>query len=218
MIQLQRVDNCVDLIFPAVGSPVPVNHGYALYAAVSRVVPGIHSAAGVGIFPIQGTFNGGRLHLNTSSSVRIRLPAERLPMLLPLAEAVIEIDGHRLRLGTPRVHALIPAPTLISRLVLIKIAHTGERGGVTPDSFLAAARKQLVALSVAAEPAIPLVSSGLHAGEPQRRIVRVKEQTHAGYAMVVEGLTADESIRLQEAGIGGRRLIGCGLFLPSVRT
>lgn len=217
MVQLQRVDKCIDLTFPVIGSTVPVNHGYALYAALSRVVPGIHSANGVGIFPIQGKFNGGRLHLKSGSNLRIRLPAEQLPMLLPLAEAGIELDGHRLRLGTPRVHGLIPAPTLISDLVLIKIAHTGERGGVTPDSFLAAARKQLTALGVAGEPMIPLVSTGVHSGEPQRRIVRVKEQTHAGYAMVVEGLTADESISLQEVGIGGRRLIGCGLFLPPVR-
>lgn len=217
MVQPQRVDNCVDINFPVVGSTIPVNHGYSLYAAVSRVVPSIHSTDGVGIFPIQGTFNDGRLHLNTRSSARIRLPAERLPMLLPLADAVIELDGRRIRLGTPRVHALIPASTLISSLVVIKIAHAEERGGVTPDLFLTAARKQLLALGVAAEPAIPLVSSGPHAGEPRRRIVRVKEQTHVGYAMVVEGLTADESIRLQEAGIGGRRLIGCGLFLPPAR-
>lgn len=217
MAQLQRADNCVDLIFPVAGSTVPANHGYALYATLSRVVPSIHLSKEVGIFPIQGTFTGGSLRLNTGSTIRIRVPVERLPTLLPLAGVTIELDGYPIRIGTPRVQALIPAPTLTSSLVIIKLAHTSASGGVTPDLFLAAARKQLTALDLIAEPAVPLVSTGPHAGEPRRRVVRVKGQTHVGYAMVVEGLTADESIRLQEIGIGGRRLIGCGLFLPESR-
>ena len=35
-----------------------------------------------------------------------------------------------------------------------------------------------------------------------------------GYALRVFGLTAEESIRLQEEGLGGRRRMGCGVFLP----
>jgi len=30
----------------------------------------------------------------------------------------------------------------------------------------------------------------------------------------VNGLTAEESIKLQEIGLGGRRHMGCGIFVP----
>lgn len=202
----------VDLVFPVAGANIAREHGYSLYAALSRLIPGLHSSEGIGIFPIRGTPAGeALLDLGPQSTLRIRVPADRLPVLLPLAGKAIEVDRHHLRIGVPRVTALVPATTLISRLVLIKVAHARERG-VTPELFLDAARKQLIALGIAGEAAIPLVRGGPHAGEPRRRVLRVKEQTHAGYAMVVEGLTAEESVRLQEAGLGGRRLMGCGLF------
>ena len=38
-----------------------------------------------------------------------------------------------------------------------------------------------------------------------------------GFALRVEELTAEESIRLQEKGIGGRRRFGCGIFVPERR-
>lgn len=204
----------IDLMFPVAGTTIGRDHGYPLYAALSRLLPVLHSIEQVGIFPIRGTANrDGALLLGQHSTLRMRVPTERLPMLLPMAGKTVEVAGHRVRIGVPRVQRIVPAATLASRLVLIKIAHADERG-VTPELFLAAARKQLDALGIAAEPAIPLVGRGPHVGEPRRRVIRVKNQTHAGYAVLVQGLTAEESVRLQEIGLGGRRLMGCGLFGP----
>ena len=35
-----------------------------------------------------------------------------------------------------------------------------------------------------------------------------------GYSLVVEGLSAVESMLLQERGLGGRTRMGCGFFMP----
>jgi CRISPR-associated protein Cas6 len=210
--------NYVDLIFPAQGDAIPRNHGYALYGAVARIVPAVHQAKDIGIFPVGGSSSGdGVLLLNDRSALRFRIPADRLPILLPLAGKAMELDGHRLRLGVPHVAALIPASVLSSSLVLIKLADAGtkEAGGiVTPDAFLAAARRKLIAMNIQSEPGIQKIRTGPRAGQARRRVIRVKDQTHVGYAMIVQALTAEESIRLQEGGLGGRRLMGCGLFLP----
>jgi hypothetical protein len=32
--------------------------------------------------------------------------------------------------------------------------------------------------------------------------------------VIIEGLTAEESLTIQEKGIGGRRHMGCGVFVP----
>jgi CRISPR-associated protein Cas6 len=209
----------IDLIFPVLGSAVPRNHGYSLYAAISHVVPVVHRSEDIGVFPVGGTSAGdGTLLLNDRSALRIRVPAERLPELLPLASKALELDGHRLRLGVPHVSALIPAAVLSSALVLIKLAHKGDpaNGGiVTPDAFLAAARRKLEEKGITGEPGFQRILTGPRKDQPRRRVIRVKDQTHVGYAMIVQCLTAEESIKLQEEGLGGRRLMGCGLFLPT---
>lgn len=207
--------SCVDLIFALRGNEIPRDHGYFLYSAVSRIVPEVHEAGGIGIFPIRGASTGnGTLMLNDRSHLRIRLAAEKIPNLLPLAGKPLDLDGRRLRLGVPHIAALVPAAALSSPLVLIKLAHANGPNKITPEGFLAAAAKKLAAMEIKAEPGLQLIRTGARAGEPRRRVLRVKEQTHVGYAMVVQGLTAEESILLQEQGLGGRKLMGCGLFLP----
>jgi len=45
----------VDLAFRLTGSKVPVDHGYALYSAISRLLSEIHGATNIGVHPIRGT-------------------------------------------------------------------------------------------------------------------------------------------------------------------
>jgi Cas6 Crispr len=45
----------VDLAFRLTGSKVPVDHGYALCSAISRLLPEIHGAKNIGVHPARGT-------------------------------------------------------------------------------------------------------------------------------------------------------------------
>jgi CRISPR-associated endonuclease/helicase Cas3 len=144
------------------------------------------------------------------SHLRLRLPAEDIAKVLPLAGKALEVAGHKIRLGVPRVMALIPAPSLVARLVTIK---TKDRQTAT-EAFLEAARRQLAALDIQGELAIPLIRTGQYAGRPRRHVFRIKEKWLIGYTLQVSGLTAEESIILQESGLGGRRRMGCGFFVP----
>ena len=219
----------VDLLFSLQGQTLPLDHAYGLYAALSRVLGDkIHGTRDVGVFSIRGMQGDkGKLALTDQSALRLRVPDGRIKDMLALAGKMLEIDGHRVRLGVPRVMGLVPAATLVARMVEIKLSRGKEAVPVkvTPEGFLAAARKKLtdpphedpgkngLGLSAGIEVGIPRHESGKHAGEPQRRILRVKGRIHAGFTLIVSGLSAEESIRLQEKGIGGRRVMGCGLFL-----
>jgi len=202
----------VDLVFPALGKSLPVNHGYALYGAVSRVLgPESHQVDGVGLFSIGGQQTSpGQLQLMPRSCLRVRTPLDCLPGLLSLSGRQLEIDGHSIRLGVPRTMGLIPAASLSARLVTIK-------GFAEPEPFLAAVQRQLDVLNVKGKPAIPLRCRGPHEGKPIRRILRIKDKKVVGFALLITELSAEESILLQEQGIGGRRHMGCGLFLPMQR-
>jgi CRISPR-associated protein Cas6 len=205
----------INLVFPVAGSSVPADHGYGLYSAISRELPSVHSPENiVQIAAIQGSrTEKGILLLNPRHSrLRLRLGAEEIAAVLPLTGKTLDVDGHRIQLGVPRVLPVVPAPALAARLVTIQ---TKDRATTAP-AFLDAARRQLAQLGIQGEAGIPFVTAGPHTGQPRRLVVRVKGKRVIGYSLQVTGLTAEESIRLQEHGLGGKRKMGCGFFVPLV--
>ena len=202
----------IELNFPVLGGPLPTDHGFALYGAISRLAPKIHDSTDVSIGPIGGTYIGnGQLQLGPQSRLRIRLPSTAIGDVLPLAGKPLTINDCRVRLGVPQVQALVPATSLYARLVSIK---TKDRN-TEPDALLDAVRRKFGQQAIKAEPAIPLQTLGPHAGKPRRRIVRIHGRKVVGFSLLVEGLSALDSLKLQEAGLGGRLKMGCGFFVPA---
>ncbi|HRY71325.1 MAG TPA: type I-MYXAN CRISPR-associated protein Cas6/Cmx6 [Phycisphaerae bacterium] len=198
----------IDLVFPVTGKTLPIDHGYALYSAVSRLLgPTFHDTDHIGLFAIRGSRTAPGTIAVDNSWLRIRTPLEHIPAILKLAGRLLELDGHRLRLGVPRTLGLIPAATLAARMVTIK-------GFREPAGFLDGVRRKLDELGVAGQAGVPNTAAGPHQGKPVRRILTVKDKKVVGFALLVSELTAEESLTLQEQGIGGRRHMGCGLFLP----
>jgi CRISPR-associated protein Cas6 len=198
----------IDLAFALSGATIPLDHGYALFGALSRIVPALHGERRVGVHPIAGRATApGVLALDDRSCLRLRLPSEDLAPYLAIAGARLDLDGHALRVGVPRAEPLAPAPSVASRLVTYK-------HGTTGDELLADVRRDLEALGIAAAPQlVPNPREG--ARDPHiRRILRVKGRAIVGYALRVPGLAPEESLRLQESGLGGRRRFGCGIFVP----
>jgi CRISPR-associated protein Cas6 len=175
-----------------------VDHGYALYSAISRIVPEIHEAKSIGVHPIRGTYSGnGELSLWGSSRLILRMESEQIGQFLKLAGIELEIDSQTLRVGgVPEVRTLRPGAALYSRLVTIK-------GFMEAADFLEAATRQLKKVGVQSE---------LRVGE--RRTLRIKDKRVVGFEVAALGLDAEDSLRLQENGLGGRRHMGCGVFVP----
>lgn len=187
----------IDLAFKLMGTRIPVDHGYALYSAINRIVSELHDAKDIGVHPVRGRFDGnGCLVLSPASRLIVRTPDERIREFLKLAGKSLEVDGHRFRIRVPEVRALRPAAALYARLVTIK-------GFMEPEQFLDAARRQLETMCATAK---------LQLGE--RRTFRVKDKQVVGFEMLATELAAEDSIKLQEVGIGGRRRMGCGVFVP----
>jgi CRISPR-associated protein Cas6 len=210
----------VDVQFKLTGKLIPVDHGYRLLSAVSEIIPELHAHDGVGIHPIFGRLAGDRtLALTEHSFLTIRLPSEQLAQILPLAGKTIRIGDDSVHIGVPQTRALVPSARLYSHLVIIK-------GFMEPELFLEAVDRQLQYMEVKGKPSLVMQShiadsnagklSGTHSPY-LRRTVKIHDKEIVGFALRVEELTAEESIRLQEKGIGGRRRFGCGIFLPERR-
>jgi len=199
----------IELSFPIQGCELPTDHGYPLYAALSRGLPDLHQALdNFSIGPIVGTHLGqGKLQLDEHSALRVRLSPESIPRFLPLAGKRLVVQGQSLRLGVPEVRAPQPAVALAARLVTIK-------GFCEPGPFLEAARRKLVEHGIDAELGLALRFDGPHQGQPCRRILTIHDRRVVGFGVIVQGLTAASSLWLLEHGLGGRRRMGCGFFVP----
>src|SRR4051794_34179176 len=197
----------VDLTFELKGVSIPLDYGYGLFSALCRVLPGLHGDRRVGVHPIRGVRNEPRrLDLVPQSKLRLRLPSEEIGRYLELGGQVLDIEGSRLEVGLPRVEPLLASPNLFSRLVTI--GHLVE-----PGPFEESVRRQLKSLGVSAEPAFVPDPDPARAGRPSRRVFRIKRRRIVGYALQVVGLTAEESLVVQENGLGSRRRMGCGVFV-----
>ena len=187
----------VELQFPFTGTTLPTDHGYALYGALSRIIPELHEADWAAIETVPGIASGdGVTYLDTEASLKIRIPQERIPVLLRLVGKRIEMDGHVIRLGNPQIRLLTPSPLLYSRIVTIK-------GFTEPEPFLEAVLRKLDGSGISGEPSIG-----------PRRVLRIGKQTIVGFSLAIHGLSEDGSLHLQKEGMGGRRRMGCGIFFP----
>jgi CRISPR-associated protein Cas6 len=188
----------VDLWFPVLGSTLPSDHGYALYGALCRVAPELHGADWWALHTLRGVRAApGFIALSRAPRLGVRLPAEHIPLVLPLAGRQLEVAGSRVRLGAPTVDALTPHEALSARMVTIKPF-------IEPESFQRAVEKQVTELGVSAA-----VTVGA------RKILRVDGRKIVGFSVRVTGLDGAGSLLLQEEGLGGRRHMGCGVFRRS---
>ncbi|MDX2033394.1 MAG: type I-MYXAN CRISPR-associated protein Cas6/Cmx6 [Blastocatellia bacterium] len=187
----------VELKFPVLGELAPSDHGYYLYSAIAHIVPDVHEADWLAIETLPGTARGdGITQLDQSAGLKIRLPQDRVPLLLKLAGKRLELDGHVIRLGAPQISLLNPSSALYARIVTIK-------GFTEPEPFLDAVCRKLDELGVKGEPVVG-----------PRRVVKVGNHKIVGFAIAIHDLSDEGSILLQEHGLGGRRRMGCGIFFP----
>lgn len=196
----------VDLSFQVIGETLPADHGYGLYAALTHWNETIHTLEGLSIQTIMGIPDKqGKIYLTDMSRFRLRLPYDRVPLVYSLAGQSLTIGKHKIRLGIPQIHLLKPYSKLRSRIVVIK-------GYQEPEPFLGAAQRQLEALGIQGNLAISQNAEG----ESDRKTIKIKRFTVVGFGVEIGNLNDEDSLLLQQVGIGGKRRMGCGVFIPQM--
>jgi CRISPR-associated protein Cas6 len=206
--KLETAQMRVDLSFLLTGtSAIAADHGYALYGAISGVLKDkVHAENGIGVHPIRGRQIGNRqLMLMPWTTLTLRVAEDQIAEMLPLAGRALRLGNTTIRVGVPTVRPLVPTTAVRSRLVVIKVANIRPEA-VTSDQFADAARRQLAEAGLSESVALSI---------GKRRTMRVKQRELVGYEVLVEDLTAEESVALQERGVGGKRHMGCGVFVPA---
>ncbi len=202
--------NYVDLAFPLTGKLLPLDNGYIIYSALSRICHNLHELKNISIHPIAGIPNSNKqLRLTKRSRLQIRIPIEQIPQIYEfLVEQTFNIGQNQFHLGIPEYKALTSSSTVYSRLVVI-------RHCIEPQVFLEAAERQLRKLDIQGN--IKLLQKKNGQLQCRQLVMKKKEGTFSirGYGVEVTDLTEADSLKLQQQGIGGKHKMMCGVFVPS---
>ncbi|MCA1994671.1 MAG: type I-MYXAN CRISPR-associated protein Cas6/Cmx6 [Coleofasciculus sp. S288] len=209
--------NFLEIQFALRGKTLPADHGYALYSAIKKLLQEAENESlpkdlpsEVRLCSIPGIPNrAGMIYLNRGSRLRLRCPSDQMQNWYRfLQNQVFDIRGHLIRLVQPRITLPEASDTLASRLVTFKldaITHVD-----VPRYFLESCQKGLERLEIRGQAFIPSDDNG----DLARRTIQVKDKKILGYGVVVEGLSQEDSLKLQWHGLGGRQHFGCGWFYP----
>lgn len=212
----------IDVSFRITGRSVPANHGYELYAALSRLQPHFHQAEWLAVHSLNGIpARGNLLHLTERSHLRLRLPHDKLPDVMALSgKSLAIVNGTRsntVRIGVPEIYALEAASVLYSRFVTIKVSEIEKtQRPIDREMFLVAAREQMKERGVSGEVVVDDTKDE-RGREVSRRVLNIKNRLIVGYAVTVRNLSDEDSLKLQEVCLGGRQRMGCGIFIPARR-
>ncbi|MBV9386239.1 MAG: type I-MYXAN CRISPR-associated protein Cas6/Cmx6 [Chroococcidiopsidaceae cyanobacterium CP_BM_ER_R8_30] len=199
--------NCepfVELSFSIRGTLLPADHNYALFAALVHLNSDIRKHPDISILSIPGFGDKkGKILLTEQSCMRIRVPVSKISMVYRFAGKHLTLGKHEIQLGIPETYMLRPVEILRARIVTIK-------GYTQPEPFIEAAKRQLAYLGISGEISIPVDREGNFL----RKTVKIQRFTVIGFTTEVSYLSEEDSIKLQQWGIGGKRHVGCGFFLP----
>jgi len=201
-------DDVVDVAFRIACPTLPLDHAHSLSSALLKALPWLEEEAYAGIHLIHGAASGNGwfrpvdtdnelLHLSKRTRMRLRVPRKRLQDAQALSGQSLDIEGHPLEVGKSEISLLSSLPTLFSRYVI-------SREELDETQFLEEVAGQLQALDI---PCRKMLGGITHT-------MKFPDGAVFTRSLMVAELEPEQSVRLQQAGLGEGRTIGCGLFLP----
>jgi CRISPR-associated protein Cas6 len=201
-------DDVVDLAYK-IGCPtIPLDHAHSLSSALLKALPWLAEEKYAGIHLIHGAASGNGwfrpedtenelLHLSRRTRMRLRIPKNRLQDAQALSGQTLDIEGHPLEIGKSDVFLLSSLPTLFSRYVM-------TREELDETQFLEEIAEQLMALDI---PCRKMLGGITHT-------MNFADGPVFTRSLMVADLEPEQSVRLQQVGLGEGRTRGCGLFVP----
>ena len=204
-------DEFVDVAFGLPGGRLPIDHAYALFSAISAVLPWLADEAGARVHQVHTAATGSgwmrpedatgdELHLSRRTKLKLRVPRRRAEDTLVLSGQVMDVAGYPLTPGSGKVVALMPASTLLARHVVCEEQEDESR-------FVPRLNASLRGSGVTGA---TLICGRTHRISTPDCVVHTR-------SVVVTNLDPDGAACLLRQGIGPAGMLGCGIFIPYKR-
>jgi CRISPR-associated protein Cas6 len=204
-------DDIVDLVFDIQCRELPVDHqrdlSYALCAHVPELaddnplaVHSIHLAGSQNGWERPDPELGQRLILSRRTKLVLRVTADARDRIAERLDGVeLDVGGCAMRVGRSKTKKLSSQGTVFSRYVVL------EPGEDTDETaFMQRIVSQLAERGIRVRKALSGKTTELQG--PEGPILT--------RSLMIADLAADESVRLQQEGLGPLRHMGCGIFIP----
>lgn len=201
------MDDVVDAVFAIECRSLPVDHAWALSAAIRAALPWFADEPQAGLHTVHGAASGAgwvrpegedaRLELSRRTRLVLRLPGHRMADAAALTGRTLDVAGSAMRVGRLAARPLLRIASLFSRSVIFE-------GAADEPAFGAAASEALRALGV--EASTMLCGRDVTLATP--------EGTYRTRSLMLTVATPAQSLALQRQGLGEARKLGCGVFIP----
>lgn len=207
--EFQVPDDVVDVRFTIDCRRIPVDHAFALSHAIAMALPWINGEAEAAVHTIHvaGSQNGwerpphsadAHLMVSRRTKLVIRVPKHRVDALRGGLEGrTLDVGGCPLTVGEGKVRTLATETTLLARYVVTGTADS-------ESAFLTWTADELGRMGIRLRKA--LCGKATTVATPSGAL-----QTRS---LLLADLAPEESVRLQQRGLGPNRHMGCGVFIP----
>jgi len=202
-------ENVIDLSFKVSCKQIKVDHAWALTDALNELLPWFkddpQSAVHHIYIPQSGngwirsdTFNNEVVQLSRRTRLKIRIPVNRQAAVQTISGKTISIDDNDLTFGQSERHLLSTMTTIVARHVHIPGTDDDEH------AFLQNVHTQIKTMGIDARKM--LCGKSHHLKTPEG-LIKTR-------SLMIADITPEESITLQENGVGHYYSYGCGIFIP----
>lgn len=200
-------DDVVDLVFGISCRCLPVDHAYPLAQAIDAALPWFADEPGVGLHTIHVAESGNGwfrpegpeavLHPSRRTKLTLRLPKHRIADAEKLTGQQLDVEGYSITVNKPTPRLLSAITTLFSRYIVSSATESEMQ-------FMEHVMEELKALSIHPKKML----CGIE------RLIQTPDGAIKTRSLMLADLQFEESLALQQQGLGEHRRMGCGLFIP----
>ena len=194
-----------ELSFSVDCKELPYDHAYELSSAILNLVPEIENDKRNAIQTLHGPMSGNgwvrpdseNIPLSKRAKLIMRINKNQLNDIKGIEGKEIMLFGNALKIGPSKVKNFLVVKDLFCRFVM-------SDHKTSEDDFLNNIQNELKGLNINIRKAL--------CGKSM--VISFGKKTLYTRSLMIADLSKEESLKLQEEGVGDKKLYGCGIFLP----
>ena len=195
----------VELSFSVDCRELPYDHAYELSSEILKLVPEIKNDKRNAIQTLHGPLSGNgwvrpdseNIPLSKRAKLIMRINKKQLDDIKNIEGKEIKLFGNTLKIGRSKVKSFLVVKDLFCRFVMSE-HETSE------DDFLNKIQNELRGLNINIRKALC----------GRSMVISFGEKALYTRSLMIADLSKEDSLKLQEEGVGDKKLYGCGIFLP----
>ena len=200
-----NTSDMIELSFSVDCKELPYDHAFELSSEILNLIPEIKNDKRNAIQTLHGPMSGNgwvrpdgqNIPLSKRAKLIMRINKNQIDDIKTIEGREIKLFGNKLKIGKSKVKSFVIVKDLFCRFIV-------SDPNIDEDKFLELIQNELRQYNINLRKALC----------GQSKMIKFGSETFYTRSLMIADLSKKESLRLQEEGVGERRLYGCGIFLP----